>query len=577
MRWELQKRWRMRIAAALAPLVMLGAGPAGAAVARAQPAHGHRPNILLILADDLGYSDIGAFGSEIRTPNIDRIAREGARLTNFHAYTACSPSRAMLLTGVDSHRAGFGTMAGDETPQQRGRPGYETKLNFHVVTVADILRAAGYHTYMAGKWDMGVPEAYSPDKRGFEQSYALLNGSADHFERAAAMEGVLPTYRENGRLIELPRDFYSSRTYTDKLIEYIERNREDGRPFLAYAAYTAPHYPLQAPDDYIARYKGRYDAGYEAIRSERIARQRALGLIGADLRPAPQHPVFPAWASLPPELRLLEARRMEVYAGMIEAMDFNVGRLLSYLERIGQLDNTLIVFLSDNGPEGSNPLEWGWENWARQTKDLSVANMGRPHSYVWLGPGWAHVSATPWRLFKAYATEGGIRVPALVRYPPAVASGSIRDAYANILDVLPTLLEVGQARHPGGSYRGVKLYEPVAGKSMLPYLAGRAARIHGDDQVSGWELWNRRALRKGDWKIVWMNAPWGKGLGHWELYNLASDPTELEDVAARNPAQLDAMLREWRHFVRQNGVIEVDDFVIGGGVNSFHHYDWRPP
>lgn len=548
---------------------------AGAAPPSTEP---RQPNVLLIMADDLGWSDLGAFGSEIRTPNLDRLAREGMRLTRMHAHIACSPSRAMLLTGVESHLAGFGTMAGTETPEQQGRPGYETRLNFRVVTIADMLRAAGYRTYVSGKWDMGVPDAYTPDKRGFDRSYVLLEGSADHFDQAEAMEGVGPSYRMDGRPVTLPADFYSSRDYTDRMIEFIDADRVAGRrPFFAYVAYTAPHYPLQAPDEYIARYRGRYDAGYEAVYSARIARQRSLGLIPDGLTPAPQHPLFPAWSSLSVEQRELEARRMEVYAAMVEAMDEHLGRLLRHLENLGELDDTLVIFLSDNGPEGSNPLEWGWQRWAEQTKDLSIGNMGRRRSYAWAGPGWAHVSAAPWRLFKAYTTQGGLLVPAIVRLPRRVPAGSVAPGYAHVLDVVPTLLEFTGARHPGPRFDGRELFQPRAGRSLWPMLTARAAQVHGPDEVTGWELWNRRALRKGDWKIVWINEPWGKGLRRWALYDLAADPTELHDLADARPDKLAELLQAWRDWVVANGVIEVDDFVIGGGVNSFGHYDWRPP
>jgi arylsulfatase A-like enzyme len=543
----------------------------------AEKAAARRPNVLLIVADDLGYSDIGAFGSEIRTPNLDRLAREGARLTNMNAHIACSPSRAMLLTGVESHRAGFGTMAGDEAPEQKGKPGYETRLNFRVITVADVLRDAGYRTYMAGKWDMGVPAEYTPDKRGFDRSFALLNGSADHFEVAPAMEGVMPSYREDGRPVQLPPDFYSSKDYTNKLIGFIDEGRSTGKPFFAYLAYTAPHYPLQAPSEFIERNKGRYDAGYDEIRRARIARQRALGLPAGEMTPAPQHPAFPAWAQLTAAQKALEARRMEVYAAMVEAMDEQIGRLVAHLRETGELDHTLIMFVSDNGPEGSNPLEWGWQRWAEQTKDQRFDNIGHPRSYAWVGPGWAHVSATPWRLFKGYTTQGGLAVPMIARWPAGIAAGSRVDTFATMLDILPTVLAATGAPHPGKEFHGRPIFAPTAGRSLLPSLKRPSLAVPGDARVTGWELWNRRALRKGSWKIVWINAPWGKGLGQWELYDLASDPTELHDLAAARPEKLAELVAAWHDWVRDNGVIEVDDFVIGGGANSFHHYDWRPP
>jgi arylsulfatase A-like enzyme len=565
------------LAAALCSLWLLIVSVPAADAAPLTEIESRPPNILLILADDLGYSDVGAFGSEISTPNIDRLAREGVRLANFHAHIACSPSRAMLLTGVESHLAGFGTMAGDETPEQRGQPGYETRLNFRVLTVADLLRATGYRTYVTGKWDMGVADEFTPDKRGFDRSFVLLNGSADHFEAAAAMEGVMPAYREDGRPVELPRDFYSSDAFTQRMIEFIGERGRDAAPFFALVAYTAPHYPLQAPPAYLDRQVGRYDAGYTAIREARIRRQRALGILPATVTPAPQHGYFPSWEALGSDLRALEARRMEIHAAMIESMDANIGRLLRHLEARGDLDETLVLFLSDNGAEGGNPLEWGWARWAEATKDLSFGRMGHPRSYVWLGPGWAHVSATPWKLFKGYATQGGLVVPAIVRYPGSAGPGTVSHAFATVLDVLPTFLDLARAQHPGTPFEGRELHVPKAGRSLLPLLRGDVAAVHPPDAVTGWELWNRRALRKGNWKIVWSNAPWGRGLRAWSLYDLASDPTELHDLADTRPDKLVELLAAWRQYVAANGVIEVDDFVIGGGANSFHHYEWRPP
>jgi arylsulfatase A-like enzyme len=541
----------------------------------AGPAAVRRPNILVVLADDLGYSDIEPFGGEIRTPNLQRLAREGLRLTNFHAQPTCSPTRAILMTGVDNHVVGFGTMRDDETPGQKGRPGYETYLNDRAVTIAELLRDAGYNTLMSGKWDLGVTDDRGPDRRGFVDSFALLQGSADHFEQREAMPGVLPRYRENGRAVSLEPGFYSSKTYTDRMIGYIDRHRGDGRPFFGYLAYTAPHYPLQAGDAYLARYRDAYRDGYAPIQAARVERMRELGILDRGVRVAPQEAAWPAWEDLPGEARALETRRMQVYAAMIEEMDHHFGRLLEYLEEIGELDNTFIVFLSDNGADGSNPLDWGWEEWAAATRDLRVENMGRPGSYVWQGPGWASVSSTPFRLFKFFTTEGGTRSPTIIRHPRKVEAGRVSSAFASVLDLAPTLLDVAGVAMPGSNYRGRPTH-PMQGATLLPVLSGEAGAVHDADAAFGTEMYNRRSLRQGDWKIVWINAPWGRGLGQWSLFNLADDPTELDDLADREPARLAQLIRLWDDYVRANGVIAVDDFVPAA-TNRFTHYDWRPP
>ena len=536
-----------------------------------------RPNILFVLADDLGISDLGAFGSEIKTPNLDRIAMRGIRLTSFAAHATCSPSRATMLTGVDSHLAGFGTMRGDATPEQVGKPGYEGFLNQRVVTVAQLLKDGGYHTYISGKWDMGVKDEHTPDKYGFDRSYVLLQGSADHFDEVGAMaEAPVPFYREDGKPASLPDDFYSSKDYTDKLISFIDRNRGDGKPFFAYLAYTAPHYPLQAPDDYIAKYAGVYDAGYDAIFNARVARMREMRIVPPNAQPAAPDKAWPAWSDLPPEMRALEAKRMQIYAAMIEAMDYHFGRLIRHLESTGQADNTLIVFLSDNGPDGSNPLDWGWFDWADKTFNLDVDNMGRPNSYVWAGPNWARVSAAPYRLAKFFTTEGGIRVPAFVYHPKLASGGRVIPAFANLFDITPTLLDLAGIAHPGAQYAGRSVYVPTKGKSLLPLLAGEVTEVHAATDTFAWEIFNRRAVRTGDWKILWMNKPWGKGLGEWSLHNLARDPAEQIDMAEQEPRILSDLTQKWDAYVRENGVVPAPEQEVPA-TNRYSHFQWLPP
>ena len=560
-------------------LVALSAVLSSTAVAMETPnsAALGRPNILFVLADDLGISDLGGFGSEIRTPNLDRIAKRGIRLTSFAAHATCSPSRATMLTGVDSHLAGFGTMRGDATPGQLGKPGYEGYLNERVVTVAQLLKDGGYHTYISGKWDMGVKDEHTPDKYGFEKSYVLLQGSADHFDEVGAMaEAPVPFYRENGKPVSLPKDFYSSKDYTDKLIEYIESNRGEGKPFFGYLAYTAPHYPLQAPDEFIERYNGVYDVGYDAIYDARVARMKEMRIIPQNMVPAPHDNVWPKWSELSPEMRKLEAKRMEIYAAMIEAMDFHFGRLIDYLDKSGQLDNTFIIFLSDNGPDGSNPLDWGWFEWADKTFNLELDNMGRRNSYVWAGPNWAHVSAAPYRLAKFFTTEGGIRVPALIYHPRLASGGRVLPAFANLFDITPTLLDLAGVKHPGTQYAERAIYAPTKGRSMLPLLAGDVSELHGPNDTFAWEIFNRRAVREGNWKILWMNQPWGKGLGQWSLHNLSNDPAEQNDVSEKYPGVVADLIAEWNSYVAENGVVPAPDQEIAA-TNRFSHFEWLPP
>lgn len=537
-----------------------------------------RPNILVIVADDLGYSDIGAFGGEIETPNLDALARRGVRFTDFHTAAACSPTRAMLLTGANPHRVGYATMAGDQTPAQLGQPGYEAFLNSATITIPQLLRDSGYLTVLSGKWDMGGrrDEALWPNQRGFEESFALIEGAADHFEALPALEEHdRPTYVENGARINLPPDFYSSRTYAERMAAMLHRHQHEERPFFAYLAFTAPHWPLQAPAETIARYEARYAAGYDTLRAARIARMREIGIIG-DAPPAARNPLIaPAWEELTPEMRQLETRRMAIYAAMVEEMDRAIGVVLDQLRATGELDNTLVVFMSDNGPEGSNPLDWGWYDWAESSRDLSVANMGGRRSYAWQGPGWGQVSATPFSYFKFFAHEGGTRAPAIVAWPEHAQRGASEAGFASVLDLAATIVDAAGAEHPNGaSYNGAPTL-PLEGRSLTPVLSGRTDEIRPDLPMV-WELYNRRAVRLGDWKIVSANRPWGSGAAHWQLYNVERDPAEQHDLAAEHPQHVSRLNDIFEQYRRANGLILDDAFAVPP-TNTDSHYRWLPP
>lgn len=540
-----------------------------------------RPNILLILADDLGYSDIGPFGGEIATPNLDRLANAGKLLTNFQVHSVCTPSRAMLLTGANNHVAGIGAMAGEARGAQVGAENYEAHLTYRVVTIASLLRDAGYHTYISGKWDMGGrnDDALLPGKRGFEKSFVLVEGSADHFRKFPALAELdTVNYSENDRPVDLPEDFYSSNYYADKMIEFLDTEQADSNPFFAYLSFTAPHYPLQAPDEYIDKYEGVYDAGYDKIRQQRIQRMRASGLISADLEAAPQHPAWPSWDELSEDMKKLESRRMQIYAGMVEAMDHQIGRVLAHLEDTGQIENTLIVFLSDNGPDGGNPLDWApyYVDWADENFDLSPENMGRPGSFVWYGPGWAHVSSTPFSLYKGFTTSGGLLSPTIVSMPGHIQAGSRSGAFATILDLPATFLDLAGIEHPAPRYQGRDV-KAMEGKSLAGLLFDSDESVHAADDVMVWEIFDRRAVRRGNWKIVWINKPWGKGVGEWSLYNVLDDPTEQNDLADTEPSIRDSLIADWQAYVAKNAVITIDGGIDFGWTNRTSHYTWLPP
>jgi len=521
--------------------------------AAAAPLADPRPSVLVIVADDLGYTDLGVMGGEIRTPNLDALARSGLLLTQFLVSPTCSPTRAMLLSGADTHPAGLGTMAGQADENQKGRTGYEGYLSDRVVSLATLLRGAGYHTYMAGKWHLGMEESQGPHRRGFERSFALLPGGASHFADAAPLfEGrERAPYREDGREVALPADFYSSAFYTDRLIEYVRSGLADGKPFFAYAAYTSPHWPLQLEDAELDRYRGAYDDGYDALRARRFEAARRLGVVATGAGVPPRTPFARAWDALSSDERRREARAMELHAAMVENLDHNVGRLLHFLKESGRLDDTLVLFFSDNGAEGNDigRMESN-ATWIPQRFDNSLANLGRVGSYAWLGAGWAQ-AATPFRLWKAFPTEGGVRVPAIVRLGQDGRRGT-SDAVATVKDVAPTLLELAGVRHPAPSYEG-RTVAALEGRSLLPFVRGEAETVHGDDLTMGFELFGRRALRKGRFKLVWLFEPYGRE--RFELYDVEADPGETRDLAATSPETLAELRRAWEEYAARNGVV----------------------
>lgn len=527
-----------------------------------------RPNFLLIVADDLGFSDLGAFGGEIHTPYLDELAKQGVRFTSFHTAPTCSPTRSMLLTGTDNHIAGLGTMAEAQTPAQAGHPGYEGYLNDRVAALPELLRDGGYRTLMSGKWHLGLTPETSPHARGFERSFALLPGAANHYGFEAPIPeeqvpGLLKKtrglYSEDGQDTTIPDDFYSSDGFTDKLLEFLDEG-DDGRPFFAYLPFSAPHWPLQAPAEIVEKYRGRYDAGPDALRQERLTRLRELGLIEGDVTPHPVVPLTAEWEALTDEERVRSARTMEVYAAMVDRMDWNVGRVLEKLEAKGVLDNTVILFLSDNGAEGAQlealPVFGPDLNQViADYYDNSLENIGRGNSYVWYGPRWAQAGTAPSRLYKAYTTQGGIRTPAFVRYPKFTRQQSISHTFTTVMDITPTLLELAGITHPGRHYKGRDVAE-VRGRSWNAYLQEQHGTVHPADQVTGWELFGQRAIRQGDWKAIFIPKPLGPEA--WQLYNLADDPGETQDLAAAEPERLKTLLAHWDHYVAETGVIVLD-------------------
>lgn len=512
-----------------------------------------RPNIVYILADDLGYSDLSAYGSEIPTPNLDELAQNGMMLTDFYTSMTCSPTRAMLMSGTDNHLAGLGVMTGPTREDHMDEPGYVGYLNFEVASMPQLLTDAGYDTYMTGKWHLGTEVETGPVARGFKHAFASLDGAA-HLSGLDWSAPIPAEYRDDEELIHIEDDdFYTTEFFTDRMIDYIEQDRESGRPFFAWLAYTAPHWPLQAPEASIERFRGWYDEGYEVIYQQRYDRMAELGVLPEDARPVDDSVWQPRWDSLSEEEQRFAARRMEIYAAMVSDLDHYVGEFVDYLKSIGEYDNTLIVFTSDNGAESSRrDLNPPISDYIGNGFDNSFDNLGEGDSYVMYGPNWATVSSIPNRRYKFTAFEGGVQVPAFAHFPGRIPANSRNDSPMTVMDLLPTFLALAETPVPGEQYRGRDIHPPK-GRSMLPVLTGETDRLHPQDHLFGWELFGHRGIRQGDWKIVWDIAEGDDA--RWQLFNLADDPSEKTDLADSRPERLAGMINLWERYADENNVI----------------------
>jgi len=528
----------------------------------AQQSPDRRPNIVLIVTDDMGYADIGAFGGEIATPNIDALAADGVRFTNFYTHASCSPTRSMLLSGVDTHLNGLGNMSEWIAPNQKGIPGYEGNLNHDVVTLPELLKQSGYHTYMVGKWHLGKDPDKIPAARGFERDFSLLDGGGNYWGMMnVSANSPRLVFTEDGHyLSSLPDDYYATRTYTDKMIDYIKSNRGDGKPFFAYVAHQAPHDPYHLPRESRNGHVAQYDKGWDALRRERLARQIELGIMPADTKLSERMWFVPDPTTLAAMPRAMLGKKMELYADIVVNLDGHIGRLIDYLKEIGEYDNTIFIVFGDNGAEGTDLFnmiagtpgtrDWLWAaiNWSQTDPQA----WGDPGSFVGYGPMWAQVSMTPFSQYKGWMAEGGIRNALIVSGPVVKrASGSINHGFMHVADIMPTLLEVAGTAYPE-SVDGRPL-PAMVGKSWSGVLSGDAESPRTDEDYMGWELFGNRAIRQGDWKLRWQWRPFGTG--EWELFNLADDPAERVDLAAAKPDKLSQMYGLWEDYVAANNVI----------------------
>ena len=514
----------------------------------------NRPNIVFLLADDLGYTDIAPYGSEVKTPALSKLAEAGIRFTNYHTAANCAPSRAMLLTGVSNHLAGVPNIPEMLAPEQMVHENYQGVLGDNVVTIATLLEGSGYHTYMAGKWHLGAEPGKLPSQRGFERTVALMDSGADNWEQRP----YLPIYDEanwfaDGKRFELPDDFYSSRFLIDKTIEFIDNNLDDGKPFFAYVPFQAVHIPVQAPQEYIDRYMGVYDEGWDQLRQTRHDRAVELGILPEAVS-MNRMSTTAAWETLSPDRKRYEAKRMAVYAGMIEAMDANIARLVAYLESRGQIDNTIFVFTSDNGAEGSgaqDPTAFPGNILLSSAYDTDYETLGLKGSFNSISPGFTSAAVSPLSYYKFYVGEGGLRVPLIISGGPVSDPPAQTAAFAWATDIAATILGFARVDTPNGRYAG-KPVLPITGKDLSPILRGEVEGVYEETDTVGYELTGHSALFRGNYKLVRNLQPLGDG--EWRLYNIVRDPGEVEDLKAEMPDRLKTMLADYALFEEENGV-----------------------
>ncbi|QZT38337.1 arylsulfatase [Halosquirtibacter xylanolyticus] len=521
----------------------------------------NRPNFLVIVVDDMGYSDLGCFGSEIRTPNIDKLAAVGVINTNFHTSALCAPSRSMLLSGCDNHEAGMGTMEEVYTyDKQNGAPEYAGVLSEDITTIPEILQLNGYETMMSGKWHLGDDKGHWPVDRGFDHSFSLLKGGGSHFsDRRGLMrrDDPLPYVEDDMLLDSLPKGFYSSKNYTDKMLSYLRENSGSGKPFFAYLAYTAPHDPVQVPDAWLNRYKGVYDEGYDVLAQQRLRGAVNSGVASSNSKVPDEHRNYERWNDLPLDRQKYLSRSMELYASMIEYMDDQIGRVISFLEKSKELENTYIIFVSDNG---SNPKSHDF--YSKLVDDmayldgfnLSYNNMGKIGSFASIEYGFAQATNMPKHYVKTTSGEGGVNTPFIIMGPKVEGQGRIKRELITSMDVKPTILDLAGVKSPK-EYEGNTIIAD-RGVSLKQYFEGERDCPHAKGYIVAHEIFGTRYIRCGDYKLTNIGSAMHYGDDIWRLYNLKDDPSETIDISRSHPDIVKDLLIKWKEYKEEVGIID---------------------
>ncbi len=488
----------------------------------AETAPAPKPNVLVIMADDLGFSDLGCYGSEIATPHLDQLAARGLRFTQFYNTARCCPTRAALLTGLYAHQAGVGHMV-----QDKDAPGYQGRLNDRCVTIAEALKSAGYRTLMSGKWHVGENRPHWPVDRGFERSYSLISGGTNYFRLDPGRK-----LARDDQSINPDENWYITDAITDNARGFLNDLKAKKDPFFLYVAYTAPHWPLHAHSEDIAKYKGKYLQGWDALREKRHKRMIDLGLVDAKWPSTPRDKSAPAWASLSDKEKEAWDLRMAVYAAQIDRMDQGIGKILAKVKELGVEDNTLILFLADNGG-------------CAEVIDRGKPGVppGEKDSFLSYGLAWANASNTPFRLYKHWVHEGGIATPLIAYWPAIIKKAGVTHQPGHVIDIMATCLDVAGAPYP--KTHKEKEIIPLEGKSLLPILQGKTRAGH---EEIFWEHEGNRAVRQGKWKLVAQHK------GDWELYDLEADRTEMNNLAGKHPDKVKELIDKYEQWAKRCGV-----------------------
>ena len=543
-----------------------------------------KPNILFIVGDDIGFGDLGISGAVTKTPVLDRLAKQGTFFTNFHVSPVCSVTRSMMMTGNDPIEVGLAAFDYTIYPPSEGKPGYEAHLTRNTVTIAEILQDVGYSTYTVGKWHLGGSGhgGDGPHKWGFDRSYGLYTGAANHWNQGAfhfdandpeikkvLARGEIPQepYYENGEPVERPIGVFSDELWTSKLLDFIEMDRESGKPFFAYVAYTTAHAPIQAPADLIDKYYDHYlELGYEGLHRARFEAQQKLGIIPQDaIQPAREsNELLHTWAQLDDEEKRYQARWMAAYSAMMESQDQNIGKLLDYLSEKGELDNTLIIYTTDNGPEGTGPrgpiTSSAFFEWARTAYSQEFDDIGQGNTFGFIDTDWAGAANGSLQWWKWFIGEGGIRVPMIV-VPPKNTDferrGEITDAYAYVKELPMTMLDYAGVEHPQTEFKGRQL-NPPSGVSLRPFLSGTESSPRTEEEWVAFELFGNSYIVAGDYKAMRMRpGMWGDG--EWHLYDIKKDPGETTPLEDEQPERFQKMVELYKSYAEEKGILPVDD------------------